>query len=61
MACRLVGAKALSESMLGYHNLDRGKKLHWRFHQNSYIFVQENSFENVVCQNGRHFVLASIC
>ena len=30
-------------------------KLHWNFYPNSNIFIQENAFENVVCE------IASIC
>ena len=26
------------------------KKLQWNFNRNSYIFIQENAFENVVCK-----------
>ena len=25
------------------------KKLQWNINQNSYIFIQENAFENVIC------------
>ena len=28
---------------------------------NSYTFIQESAFENVVCKNGGHFFLASMC
>ena len=28
-----------------------GKKLWWRVIQISYIFIQENAFENTVCEN----------
>ena len=31
-------------------------KFQWNLNRNSIIFVQENAFENVVCQNGGHFV-----
>ena len=43
MACRLVGAKLLSEPMLRYCSLDPQDR-------NSYIFVKENTFESVVCK-----------
>ena len=33
-------------------------KHQWNLNQNSYIFIQENAFENVVCKNGGHFVSA---
>ena len=48
-ACRLVGAKSLSEPML---NWTLKNKLQWNFYRNSCLFIQENAFENVVCQNG---------
>ena len=48
MACRLVGAKPLSEPMLEYCQLDPWDKLQRNFNQNSYIFIQESAFENVV-------------
>ena len=35
MACRLLGAKPLSEQILEYLN------------RNVYIFIQENAFENI--------------
>ena len=35
-------------------------KLKWNLHQNSYIFIQENAFENAVCKMGGHFVWASL-
>ena len=48
MACRLVGAKPLSEPMLVDWKLRN--KFQWNFKHNSYIFIQENAFENVVCE-----------
>ena len=36
-------------------NLNLGNKLQWNFNPNSNIFIQENAFENVVCE------MASIC
>ena len=42
MACRLVGARPLSEPMLEYCWLD--------FNQNFNIFIEENAFESVVCE-----------
>ena len=50
MACRLVGAKPLSKLMLGYHLLDFWNKLQWVSNQNTTFFIQENAFENVVCE-----------
>ena len=48
MACRLVGAKPLPEPMLALVNWTPRNKLQWNVNRNSYIFIQENSFENVV-------------
>ena len=42
MACRLDGAKPLSEPMLEYCYIQ------WNINQNSCDFIQENSFENVL-------------
>ena len=51
MACRLVGAKPLSESMLEYCQLNIAlNKLQWKLNRNSYNFIQEDAFENVVCE-----------
>ena len=48
MACRLVGAKPLSEPMLEYFNWTLRNKFEWNLNRNSHIFIQENAFENVV-------------
>ena len=48
MACRLTGAKPLSEPMLEFDNWTLGNKFQWNLNQNSCIFIQENPFENVV-------------
>ena len=48
MACRLAGAKPLSEPMLGNCCLDHRNKFKWTLNRHSYIFIQENAFENVV-------------
>ena len=57
MACRLFGAKPLHEPMMGYYHIGTIKnKLQWNFNPNTELFIQENVFESVVCQNGRHFV-----
>ena len=50
MACRLIGAKPLLEPMLEFVNWTHRKKLWWNFNQNSYILIQENAFENIVCE-----------
>ena len=37
-------------------NWTPGNKFQWNLNRNYIIFIQENAFENVVCQNGGHFV-----
>ena len=57
MACRLFGAKPLPELMLVYCQLDSWEQISVKFESDSIIlFIQENAFEMVVCQNGGHFV-----
>ena len=56
MACRLFGAKALPEPLLPHCQLDFWEQISVTFESDSIIFIQENAFENVVCQNGGHFV-----
>ena len=56
MACRLFGVKPLSKPMLGYCQLDRQEQTSVKFETEFIIFIQENVFEYVVCQNGGHFV-----
>ena len=60
MACRLFGAKSLLESMPVkrpvYSQLDSWEYILLKFESEFIIFVQENAVENVVCQNGGHFV-----
>ena len=53
---RLFCAKPLLEPMLSYYQLNSWNKFQWNLNWNSTIFIQENSFESVVCQNGGHFV-----
>ena len=55
MACRLVGAKPLSEPMLGYCQLEPKEQTSVKTKQNSQILTQENIVENVL-ENGGHFV-----
>ena len=52
MACRLFGAKPLPEPMLDLVSIGLLKT--------SFIFIQENAFEHVVCLNGGHFVLGEM-
>ena len=47
MACRLVGAKPLSEPMLEYCWFDPSKQT-FVLSKMSYIYIQEIAFENVV-------------
>ena len=56
MACRLFGAKPLPEPKLVYCQLDPWEQVSVKFESEFYPFIQENAFENVVCQNGGHFV-----
>ena len=44
MACRLLGAIPLSEPIV---NLIFRNKLQWNSNPHSYIFIQENAFENI--------------
>ena len=46
MACRLFGAKPLSNPMLSYCQLDN--KLQWNFNQNTKLFIHKN--ENIFCE-----------
>ena len=50
MACGLVGAKPLLNQCWNIVNSKLRNKLQWNKKRNSYIFVQENAFENVVCE-----------
>ena len=48
MACRLAGAKPLSEQMLEYCELDFWEQTPVKSYRNVYIIFQENAFQNVV-------------
>ena len=50
MACRLDGAKPLSEPMQTYCKLHSKNVFQWNFILNSNIFIQENAFEHVVSE-----------
>ena len=50
MACRLIGAKPLSEPMLDYCQLDPCEHISVKSNQNTTIFIEENARENVVCE-----------
>ena len=56
MACRQDGAKPLSEPMLEIVIWILENKLQWNFNRNSNIFIQENAFENVVCEMASIFL-----
>ena len=56
MAWRLFGAKPLLEPMLAYCQLDSWEQILVKFDSEFYYFHLKNTFENVVCQNGGHFV-----
>ena len=57
MVCHLFGEPShyLNQCWL-IVNWTLGNKFQWNLKLNSIIFIQENAFENAVCQNGGHFV-----
>ena len=48
MACHFFGANRFMNQCLNIVNLTLGNKSQWKFNRNTYIFVRENAFENVV-------------
>ena len=48
MACRLFGAKPLSEPMLDYWQLDPWEEISLKF-ESKYKTIHENAFEIIVC------------
>ena len=50
MACRLFGAKSLSEPMLDSCLLNSRIQILIKFRKNTPIFIEENAFENIVCK-----------
>ena len=48
MACRLVGAKPLSESLLDYCQLDPYEHISMKFETKYNNFIDKNAFENAV-------------
>ena len=52
MACRLIGAKPLSEPMLIYCQLGHRNKFQWIFNLNSNFAIQENAFKKRRLRNG---------
>ena len=62
MACRLAGAKPLSEPKMEYcwlHPWEQTSVKYWS--KLIYSHSQENAFENVRKMHGGHFVSASMC
>ena len=54
MACRLIGVETLTESIIV--NWTPVNKFQGMLNRNIIIFIHENTYENVVCQSGGHFV-----
>ena len=51
MTCRLVGVKPFFLNQCWtIVNWTFRNKLQWYFNRNSYLFIQQNAFENVVCK-----------
>ena len=50
MACRLIGARPLSEPMFDYCQLDPWEHISMKINQNTAIFIEENTRETVVCE-----------
>ena len=51
MACRLFGAKPLSEPMLGFCQLDpKEQNFGEILIKNTKLFINENASENIVCE-----------
>ena len=60
MACRLFGAKPLSESVLPYHQLDPEEHISVKFYHDLKVSIQENALFKCRLWNGGHFVSASM-
>ena len=50
MAYGPMGAKPLPEPIMIYSNWAIGNKYQWNLNTNSTLFIQENTFENVICE-----------
>ena len=50
LACRLFGAKPLSEPMLTYCQLGPWEQTSGNSNRNTKLFIHENAFETVVCE-----------
>ena len=62
MGCRLFGDNPLSKPMIVYYQLDHKEQISIKFYLKfKKVFIQENAFEDIVCWNGGHLVLASMC
>ena len=64
MASHLFDAKLLSEPMMTYCHLEVKQQTSVKFESkdnNLKFLIQETEFENVICKNSSHFVLASMC
>ena len=48
MACRIFGAKPLSEKSLAFGKIN--KTFQWNFNQTRTVFIQDDEFENVICK-----------
>ena len=55
-ACRLFSTKPLPEPILAECQLDSLEQISVIFKSEFYHFLSINAFQNVVCQNGGHFV-----
>ena len=55
MACRLDGAKSFSGPMMKYCELDPLEQTSVKKFRKSYIFIQDNTFENVVWEMVQFF------
>ena len=49
-SCNFSREKIERIKTVARHVLLQRNKLQWKFNRNSYIFIQENAFENVVCE-----------
>ena len=50
MACRLFGAKTLSEPVLCYCQLDPKEQPSVKFNQNTKLFILKNASDNIACE-----------
>ena len=50
MACRLFGAKPLSEPVMTYCQLDYKEYIQWNIIWNSKVIIQEKAFKIKVCE-----------